>query len=106
MLKYSKNFAAIFNAFTLEYYIWTSDYFSDISDLLKNLIEIQKENLEIEKQRLELERQTFEYEKTIGTQLLSLFPIVQKITSSELDSHTKPDSTPGKRKRPASSESK
>lgn len=80
----------------------------DLSELLKNLIDIQKENLEVEKQRLEVEKQTLEYHKTVGSQLLSLLPIVQNLTSSEFEKSQKPDSTPGKpsRKRTVCSESK
>lgn len=85
--------------------------FADVSELLKNLINIQKENLAIEKQRLELEKQTLEYHKTLGTQLISLLPAVQKIACRDEEKSSKPDSTPRQesrqsRKRPCPSDSK
>lgn len=39
-------------------------------------MDVQKELLEVEKDRLELEKQKFEFERLVGTQLLTLIPLI------------------------------
>ncbi|XP_074034878.1 uncharacterized protein [Leptinotarsa decemlineata] len=48
----------------------------DVSALLKDLLQVQKENLEVEKQRLEVDKQTLEFHRLVGTQLLTLLPMI------------------------------
>ncbi|KAF2880579.1 hypothetical protein ILUMI_25590 [Ignelater luminosus] len=49
---------------------------ADLSTVLKEILEVQKENLDIEKQRLELEKQRLEFDRVVGSQLLTLVPMI------------------------------
>lgn len=40
------------------------------------MVEVQKENLEIEKQRLDIEKQRLEFSRLVGSQLVTLVPMV------------------------------
>lgn len=50
--------------------------FADISNVLKELLQVQKENLSIEREKLEIEKQRLEYERVVGTQLVTLVPMI------------------------------
>lgn len=50
--------------------------FTELHVLLKELVEVQKENLQIEKQRLDIEKQRLEFSRVVGSQLLTLVPMV------------------------------
>lgn len=43
---------------------------------MKELVEVQKENLEIERQRLDIEKQRLEFSRVVGSQLLTLVPMM------------------------------
>lgn len=66
---------------------------------LKELVEMQKENIEIGRQRLDIERQRLDFERLVGTQLITLVPmlgsLLQHLVSSSEDSAS--DSPPPKR---------
>lgn len=47
-----------------------------MNGVLKELLDVQKETLEVDRQRLELEKQKFEFERLVGTQLLTLVPML------------------------------
>lgn len=73
---------------------------SDLQLSLKELIDIQKENVEISRQRLDVEKQRLEFEKLVGSQLITLIPMIgellqQLMTSTEYESSS--DSPPSKR---------
>lgn len=61
--------------------------------------------MEIEKQRLDIERESLEFYKSVGSQLLNVLPVAQKVSSSDEDKSAKPDSTPDKPSRKRSAES-
>ncbi|KAI4456981.1 hypothetical protein MML48_8g00005795 [Holotrichia oblita] len=73
---------------------------SDLQFSLKELVIIQRENLELERQRLEVEKQRLEFERLVGTQLITLIPMIgsllQHLTTKNEDS---PDEPPSKRSR-------
>lgn len=48
----------------------------DLHNLLRELVQVQRENLEIEKQRLDIEKQRLEFSRLVGSQLLTLVPMV------------------------------
>ncbi|KAF5282332.1 hypothetical protein FQA39_LY17631 [Lamprigera yunnana] len=76
---------------------------SDLHKVLRELVEVQKENLSIEKQKLELEKQRLEFDRVVGSQLLTLVPmiggIIQRLT---LNNHEEESNTSKLRKRKAS----
>lgn len=47
-----------------------------MNGVLKELLDVQKESLEVNRQRLEMEKQKFEFERLVGTQLLTLVPML------------------------------
>lgn len=50
--------------------------FSDLHCTLRELVEVQKESLEVEKQRLNVEKQRLEFDRLVGTQLITLIPMI------------------------------
>lgn len=48
----------------------------DLNNVLKELLEVQKENLSVEKEKLELEKQRIEFNRVVGSQLLTLVPMI------------------------------
>lgn len=54
-------------------------YFSlvaDISNILREMVQLQKQHLELEKQRFEVEKQRLEFDRVVGSQLMTLVPMV------------------------------
>lgn len=47
-----------------------------MNNILKELLEVQKENLDVEKQKLEVEKQRLEFDRLVGSQLLTLVPMI------------------------------
>lgn len=47
-----------------------------MNNVLKELLEVQRENLDIEKQKLEVEKQRLEFDRLVGSQLLTLVPMI------------------------------
>ena len=57
-----------------------------IDTTLKDLLDVQRERLNLERQRLEVEKQRLEFDRLVGTQLVTLIPMVggilQRLESS------------------------
>ncbi|XP_018323571.1 uncharacterized protein LOC108735856 isoform X2 [Agrilus planipennis] len=51
----------------------------ELCNVLKDLLDTQRQSLDVEKQRLELEKQKVEFDRAVGSQLLTLVPIVGAI---------------------------
>jgi len=49
---------------------------TDVAMLLKDLIDVQKESLSVQKQKLEIEKQRLEFDRLIGTQMVTLIPML------------------------------
>ncbi|KAF5291493.1 hypothetical protein FQR65_LT01805 [Abscondita terminalis] len=77
---------------------------SDLHNVLKDILDVQKEKLEIEKEKLELEKQRLEFDRVVGSQLLTLVPmiggIIQRLALS--NNHENDPNSIKNRKRKAS----
>lgn len=51
-------------------------FITELHTLIRDLIDVQKENLEVEKQRLDIEKQRLEFSRVVGSQLLTLVPMM------------------------------
>lgn len=49
---------------------------TDLGNILREMVQIQKQQLELEKQRIEMEKQRMEFDRVVGSQLMTLVPMV------------------------------
>ncbi|KAK4874047.1 hypothetical protein RN001_013407 [Aquatica leii] len=84
-------------------YIGNDGMQSDLHNVLKEILNVQKENLDIEKQKLEIEKQRLEFDRVVGSQLLTLVPMIGGIIQRlALNNHDIDSNTMKNRKRKAS----
>lgn len=55
---------------------YNSFSFLDLNNILREMVQIQKQQLELEKQRFEMEKQRLDFERVVGSQLMTLVPMV------------------------------
>ncbi|GJQ83659.1 hypothetical protein Trydic_g14369 [Trypoxylus dichotomus] len=77
---------------------------SDLQYTLKELVMIQREWLDIERQRLDMEKQRLRFEKLVGTQFITLIPMVgtllERLTSTGSEDSEDTPPTRRSKKRP------
>lgn len=71
---------------------------NELHGVLKEILEVQKENLSVEKEKLELEKQRLEFDRLVGSQLLSLVPMIGTILQRVTVNGPSEDSNSNKRK--------
>lgn len=60
-------------------YAAASNNANNVSTLLRDLLELQRESLTVQREKLEVAKQRLEYDRIVGTQLITLLPMMGNI---------------------------